>query len=165
MLQLNDIRSRDKSKTLLQYLEEFIAGKYPELHDFYESLHLNMDRGGSLDYPYPVTSKIYKTNVFLSTVSYEAISSDVIGLRKGLDVVKFEVGRQPTNTTIADFHDSAAPVVARIAEAFHKMQSDYKVLCARFAEDFKTVNSEEIFKPLADFCKAFEVNVFQQNFV
>ena len=90
-------------------------------------------------------------------VSFEAIQSEVFGLRKGLDIVKSEMGKQPTNTTIAEFHDSAASVVARIAENFHKMETDYKLLCLRFAENYKTASSEDLFRPLAEFCKAFEV--------
>ena len=32
--------------TLLQYLEQFIASRYPHIYDFYEEIVLNMDRGG-----------------------------------------------------------------------------------------------------------------------
>ena len=32
--------------TLLRYLEQFIASRYPHIYDFYEEIVLNMDRGG-----------------------------------------------------------------------------------------------------------------------
>ena len=44
--QLSEIKSTDKTMTLLRYLEQFIASRYPHIYDFYEEIVLNMDRGG-----------------------------------------------------------------------------------------------------------------------
>ena len=81
----------------------------------------------------------------------------MLGLRKGLDLVKYEMNKQPANDAIHRFHDSAVHQVARIAEAFHRMEADYEKLCAQFGENYKSTESDDVFKPLLDFVKAFQV--------
>ena len=97
------------------------------------------------------------TSSLAFAVDYQAISSDVLGLRKGLDLVKYEMNKQPANDAIHRFHDSAVHQVARIAEAFHRMEADYEKLCAQFGENYKSTESDDVFKPLLDFVKAFQV--------
>ena len=98
----------------------------------------------------------------LYSVDYQAISSDVLGLRKGLDLVKYEMNKQPENRAIHDFHDAAVHKVARIAETFHRMEADYEKMCTQFGENYKSTESDDIFKPLLEFIKAFQVRKHQK---
>ena len=44
--QLKDVRSTDKSQTLLHYLAKLMKERYSHLMDFYEDLDVTIDKGG-----------------------------------------------------------------------------------------------------------------------
>jgi len=50
VLQLSDVKSRDKTMTLMHYLVEFIRTTYPKLRDFHEELDIAVTKGGEFEH-------------------------------------------------------------------------------------------------------------------
>ena len=47
-LQLLDVKSTDRRKTLMNYLSQLIEAEYPELLNFYEDMKIDVPRGGMI---------------------------------------------------------------------------------------------------------------------
>lgn len=56
-----------------------------------------------------------------------------------------------------EFYYKASAMVTDIADSFHDMEKVYEKVCLMFGENYKTAETEDVFRPLIDFCISFQV--------
>ncbi|KAI0212768.1 Formin-like protein 3 [Lamellibrachia satsuma] len=198
LTKLSDVKSCDRTMTLMHYLVEFIRTTYPKLKDFHEELNIDVTKGGEFE---TVDIDVTKGGEFETVdidvtkggefetvdidvtkggefetvdidvtkggefetvdidvtkgVSYQMIASDVHGLRKGMDLIKFEKEKQPLNQTIAEFESTARERVTAVAAMFQEMEESYRVVCSMHGENYKLIEPDEFFGHIEHFVSAF----------
>lgn len=96
--QLVDLRSTDRTQTLLQYLVTVIQEKFPDVADFRSELQfLEKAATGVASL---VTSAHGYDSCCLCAVSLEAIVADVNDLSKSMQMARREHELQPENTVL-----------------------------------------------------------------
>eukprot|EP01147_Barroeca_monosierra_P001750 gene1750-4863_t len=102
---LLDTKSHDRKQTLLHFLVETIEEKYPQVERFVSELDALPDA---------------------ARVSMVTLSSDVQGLRKGIDLILYEREKQQHNFVIYSFYAHAVNKVGRITERYKIMVDKYR---------------------------------------
>ncbi|XP_074647674.1 formin-like protein 3, partial [Tubulanus polymorphus] len=142
LYKLSDIKSSDRSKTLLHFLVGTVEKKYPELLDFYEEIHLNVKKGASI----------------------QAILSDVHSLRTGFSLVKSEREKQDEiSQQLDDFFEYASVHVPKIADSSRHMEEVYKEVCVAYGETNKSIEPDAFFAIFADFIRSFQCALWENN--
>ncbi|XP_030840281.1 formin-like protein 3 isoform X3 [Strongylocentrotus purpuratus] len=134
---LTFVKSTDRSHNFLHYLVEAVNRCYPDIKDWYNDLQFDDLKSGSL----------------------EALTIDIQGLRKGLELAKFERERQMNNPVIGQFYIGAADTIHALSEGFKKMEEIYQYTCKMFGENadhVEPVNFFKLFKGFRDQYRAAE---------
>ncbi|CAH1795296.1 unnamed protein product, partial [Owenia fusiformis] len=123
---LMEVRSpQDRSVTVLHHIAQLIENQYPELMTTDQELILHVGKG----------------------VSYQVMTQDIHGLRKGLDMVRTEIDKQEQNNPILQkFYDNATEPVRRVGEGFRKMEEAYREVCVKYGENCKQIEPDEFFQ-------------------
>ncbi|XP_071478345.1 formin-like protein 3 isoform X2 [Diadema antillarum] len=126
---LTFVKSTDRSHNFLHYLVEAVNRCYPEIKDWHQDLVFND----------------------LKTASLESLTMDIQGLRKGLELAKFERERQMDNPIIGQFYLGASDTIHALSEGFKKMEEIYQYTCAMFGESAKQIEPGNFFKLFKSF--------------
>ncbi|XP_041473582.1 formin-like protein 3 isoform X2 [Lytechinus variegatus] len=131
---LTFVKSSDRSHNFLHYLVEAVNRCYPEIKDWYNDLQFDDLKSGSL----------------------EALTMDIQGLRKGLELAKFERERQMDNPIIGQFYVGAADTIHALSEGFKKMEEIYHYTTKMFGENGDHVEPINFFKLFKDFSSQYQ---------
>jgi len=139
---LLDTRSSENRRiTLLHWIAQTITDQYPHIENFYETLE-GVEAA--------------------SKVSLVTLQTDVVGLRRGIDLILYEREKQQNNFVVYAFYMQAVQKVARIAEEFKVLQEKYARVCILFNENPSKVEPFEFFSVFQRFVvnykKAVEEN-------
>lgn len=138
---LTFVKSTNRSFTFVNYLVVTVKRCYPECQDWYTELKVDS----------------------VKTASMEALTMDIQGLRKGLELAKNERDRQPDNPIIGEFSRQASETIAEISETFRKAEEHYHHACSMYGENYKTLEPVEFFRKFIvfrmEYQKAEEENI------
>ncbi|XP_065846730.1 formin-like protein 3 [Oscarella lobularis] len=131
---LGDTRSQDRKMSLLHYIVDVVDRHYPHIADFGDNLDFSKAKG----------------------VSMMTLVADVQGLRKGIDLTLFEREKQSSNYILYCFYNRASKRVAKISEAYKRMDDAYGRVCQMFCESARTTEPSELFGPFKAFVNAYK---------
>ncbi|EDQ90265.1 uncharacterized protein MONBRDRAFT_31999 [Monosiga brevicollis MX1] len=132
---LLDTKSSDRKMTLLHYLVKVVQNHYPDVERFIDDLEAVGDA---------------------ARVSIVTLSTDVQGLRKGIDLVLYEREKQQNNFILHSFYLHAVQKVARIAERFNSMSEQYRRVCVLYNEVPDKIEPFEFFSVFEEFVNNFK---------
>lgn len=155
--QLLDTKSHDRKQTLLHFVVRTVEEHYPQAERFVEDLA-------------DVTAA--------SRVSLVTLASDVKGIRKGIDLVGYELEKQPGNFVLYCFYQSAIAkgrtqiererentfspcfsvcIVGQIRDLFTRMEERYNRCCVLYNELPEKTEPFEFFAVFAKFIQNWKV--------
>ncbi|KAI8506389.1 Tetratricopeptide repeat, partial [Branchiostoma belcheri] len=163
---LKEVRTPDKSKTLLDFLVDIVEKKFPDAHLFYEDMQIELAK----------------------EVSFQAVALDVQTLRRGMEAAKQIRENEPDNAALdgaltallcahcwiavngegMSWFKTVAEVTALMAlmdnvqavwtavDSFRQMEDAYRDVCAMFGENYKMTDPDKLFGMLDDFSKSYK---------
>ncbi|XP_035695112.1 formin-like protein 3 isoform X2 [Branchiostoma floridae] len=131
---LKEVRTPDKSRTLLDFLVDIVEKKFPDAHLFYEDMQIELAK----------------------EVSFQAVALDVQTLRRGMEAAKQIRESEPDNTAVAAFYKDNVQSVWTAMDSFRQMEDAYRDVCAMFGENYKMTDPDKLFGMLDDFSKCYK---------
>eukprot|EP00043_Microstomoeca_roanoka_P008796 m.84566 g.84566 ORF g.84566 m.84566 type:complete len:956 (+) comp14393_c0_seq1:225-3092(+) len=131
---LLDTKSHDRKQTLLHFLVQTVEEKFPQVERFLDELAALPEA---------------------SRASMVTLTTDVQGLRKGIDLILYEREKQQNNYIIYSFYANAVHKVARIAERYKIMVDKYHLVCTLYNENPEKLEPFEFFSVFAKFTENY----------
>ncbi|EGD81374.1 hypothetical protein PTSG_02093 [Salpingoeca rosetta] len=131
---LLDTKSHDRKQTLLHYLVHTVEDRFPQVERFLDELASLPDA---------------------ARVSLVTLTSDVQGLRKGIDLILYEREKQQNNYIIYSFYANAVNKVGRITERYKVMVESYRSVCELYNENPEKLEPFEFFSVFAKFTENY----------
>ncbi|CAH1273437.1 FMNL2 [Branchiostoma lanceolatum] len=131
---LKEVRTPDKSKTLLDFLVDIVEKKFPDAHLFYEDMQIELAK----------------------EVSFQAVALDVQTLRRGMEAAKQIRENEPDNAAVVAFYKDNVQKVWSAVDSFRQMEDAYRDVCAMFGENYKMTDPDKLFGMLDDFSKSYK---------
>ncbi|XP_068117963.1 formin-like protein 1 isoform X2 [Hyperolius riggenbachi] len=132
---LLETKSTDRKQTLLHYLVRVINEKYPDLAGFHSELHF-LEKA--------------------STVSLDAVLSDVRSLQTGMEQAQKEFTKQDDSLTLKEFLKSNMDTMSKLVTDAKTAQEAYEAAVGYFGENSKTTAPTAFFPIFMRFVKAYK---------
>ncbi|XP_062615904.1 formin-like protein 1 [Saccostrea cucullata] len=130
---LEQIRSGDRSLTLLEYIAEIVVRHYHDSHDWYNDLDIHQN----------------------NTASFQSLVASVKDMNDGLTILQQEIAETSCQRLIL-FQRDISPICSKIQREFKEMETVFCSVCTMFGENPAELDSQEFLNVIHNFAESYK---------